>query len=68
MTPTLALSTGALIGWGLTLAGMVAIGVIAWKVVERQEAKDAGFRRTLDADDERATRNLKRGPDDPTRR
>jgi cytochrome c-type biogenesis protein CcmH/NrfF len=64
MTQTLALSTGALLGWGLTLAGMVAIGVIAWKVVQRQESKDPEFRRTLDADDERAMRNLKRGRDD----
>lgn len=67
MTPTLALSLGALVGWGLTIAGMIAIGVVAWKVVQRQESKDPEFRRTLDADDERAMRNLKRGRDDAER-
>lgn len=67
MTPTLALSLGALVGWVLTIAGMIAIGVVAWKVVQRQESKDPEFRRTLDADDERAMRNLKRGRDDAER-
>ena len=42
--------------WAVTLAGMAAIGVVAWKALTRQEANDPSFRAKLDADDARAER------------
>jgi hypothetical protein len=42
--------------WIVTILGMAAIGVVAWKLVGRQESKDSAFQAKLDADDERASR------------
>ena len=38
------------------IAGMAAIAWIAWKVVNRQEAKDPAFQKKLDDDDARAAK------------
>ncbi|MBI1302653.1 MAG: hypothetical protein GC172_02540 [Phycisphaera sp.] len=38
------------------IAGMAAVAWIAWKVVNRQEAKDAAFQKKLDDDDARAAK------------
>lgn len=38
------------------IAGMAAIAWIAWKLVNRQEAKDAAFQKKLDDDDARAAK------------
>ncbi|MDI9402857.1 MAG: hypothetical protein QM516_03190 [Limnohabitans sp.] len=35
---------------------MAAVAYIAWKIVNRQEAKDAAFQKKLDDDDERAAK------------
>lgn len=56
--PTLlgAISLGAIAAWVFTIGGMIAIAVVVWKRLERQEARDPEFQRRLDADDERARR------------
>ncbi|MEY3141967.1 MAG: hypothetical protein RLY21_460 [Planctomycetota bacterium] len=38
------------------IAGMAAVAWIVWKVVNRQEAKDAEFQKKLDDDDARASK------------
>lgn len=38
----------------VTVGSMIAIGIIVWKVVQRQESRDPKFKAKLDADDERA--------------
>lgn len=38
------------------IAGMAAIAWLAWKLVNRQEAKDAAFQKKLDDDDARAAK------------
>jgi flagellar basal body-associated protein FliL len=38
------------------IAGMAAVAWIVWKVVNRQEAKDAAFQKKLDDDDARAAK------------
>lgn len=38
------------------IVGMAAVAWIAWKVVNRQEARDAAFQKKLDEDDERASK------------
>lgn len=38
------------------IAGMAAVAWIAWKVVNRQEAKDSAFQKKLDDDDARAAK------------
>jgi hypothetical protein len=38
------------------IAGMAAVAWVAWKVVNRQEAKDSDFQRKLDDDDARAAK------------
>ncbi|MFM7260361.1 MAG: hypothetical protein ACKO3W_07125 [bacterium] len=38
------------------IAGMAAVAYVAWKVVNRQESKDAAFQKKLDDDDERAAK------------
>ncbi|MCE2883653.1 MAG: hypothetical protein LW806_01965 [Planctomycetaceae bacterium] len=38
------------------IAGMAAVAYVVWKVVNRQEAKDAAFQKKLDDDDERAAK------------
>jgi hypothetical protein len=40
--------------WLLTIAGMAAIAVFAWKLLQRQEDRDPAFLRKLDDDDARA--------------
>jgi hypothetical protein len=54
--------TAADIGiWIFTLAGMAALGVVAWRALQRQERKDPAFLKKLDDDDARARRDT---PDD----
>jgi hypothetical protein len=38
------------------IVGMAAVAWIVWKVVNRQEAKDAEFQKKLDDDDARAAK------------
>ena len=38
------------------IVGMAAVAWVVWKVVSRQEAKDAAFQKKLDDDDERAAK------------
>ena len=38
----------------VAVVSMIAIGIIVWKVVQRQESCDSKFQAKLDADDERA--------------
>ena len=38
------------------IVGMAAVAWVVWKLVNRQEAKDAEFQKKLDADDERASK------------
>jgi hypothetical protein len=38
------------------IVGMAAVAWVVWKVVNRQEAKDAEFQKKLDDDDERAAK------------
>jgi len=38
------------------IAGMAAVAYVVWKIVNRQEAKDAAFQKKLDDDDERAAK------------
>jgi uncharacterized protein HemX len=38
----------------VAIVGMVAAGVVAWNLVQRQEAGDADLEKKLKADDERA--------------
>jgi lipopolysaccharide export system protein LptC len=42
--------------WIAAIVGMAVVAWIAWKVVNRQEAKDADFQKKLDDDDARAAR------------
>ena len=42
--------------WIVAIAGMAAVAWIAWKLVNRQEAKDAAFQKRLDDDDARAAK------------
>ncbi len=42
--------------WIAAIVGMAVVAWIAWKVVNHQEAKDAGFQKKLDDDDARAAR------------
>jgi hypothetical protein len=42
----------------LAIAGMVAIAVVAWRAVQRQERDDPAFEAKLKADDERAAAGL----------
>lgn len=42
--------------WIAAIAGMAVVAWIAWKLVNRQEQKDAEFRKKLDDDDERASK------------
>jgi len=50
----LAASLADILTWILCVAGMAAIGVFAWKRVQRQESNDPAFLRKLDDDDRRA--------------
>jgi TRAP-type C4-dicarboxylate transport system permease small subunit len=42
--------------WLVAIVGMAVVAWIAWKLVNRQEARDAEFQRKLDADDARASK------------
>ncbi len=42
--------------WLVAIVGMGAVAYIAWRLVNRQEAKDTEFQKKLDADDERASK------------
>jgi hypothetical protein len=42
--------------WAVAIGGMALVAWIAWKIVNRQEAKDADFQKKLDDDDERAAK------------
>ena len=42
--------------WIVAIVGMAVVAWVAWKVVNRQEAKDADFQKKLDDDDARAAR------------
>lgn len=56
--------TGADIGlWAFTVAGMAALGVVAWRLLQKQEANDQSFQRKLDDDDARARGELPRRPE-----
>lgn len=46
----------AILRWVFAIAGMAAVAWLAWKAVNRQEEKDAQFRKKLDDDDERASK------------
>jgi len=54
MSISLAVSLVDIASWLLCVAGMAALGVFAWKKVQRQEANDPAFLRKLDDDDRRA--------------
>jgi uncharacterized membrane protein len=38
----------------LIAISMIAVGIMAWRAIKRQEAGDADLKRRLDADDRRA--------------
>jgi lipopolysaccharide export system protein LptC len=42
--------------WIAAIVGMAVVAWIAWKLVNRQEAKDADFQKKLDDDDARAAK------------
>lgn len=42
--------------WIAAIAGMAVVAWIVWKVVNKQEERDADFRKKLDEDDERASK------------
>ena len=46
----------ALLRYAAAIAGMAVVAWMAWKLVNRQEAKDADFQKKLDDDDERAAK------------
>lgn len=45
-----------LLRYAFAIAGMALVAWIAWKLVNRQESKDADFQKRLDDDDERAAK------------
>ena len=47
---------GTLFRYVLAIVGMAAVAYVVWKLVNRQEAKDAEFQKKLDDDDERASK------------
>ncbi len=54
MVLSLALSFTDVGIWLFTLAGMAALGVVAWRAVQRQERGDVALQKKLDDDDARA--------------
>ena len=46
----------AILRWVAAIVGMAVVAWIAWKLVNRQEAKDADFQKKLDDDDARAAK------------
>ena len=57
--PAILASAGEWVLSVVTVAGMLAVAYVAWKVVNRSEAGDAAFQAKLKADDERAKRGLR---------
>jgi hypothetical protein len=47
---------GTILRYVFAIAGMAAVAWVVWKVVNRQEAKDAAFQKKLDDDDARAAK------------
>jgi hypothetical protein len=47
---------GTILRYAFAIAGMAAVAWIVWKLVNRQEAKDADFQKKLDDDDARAAK------------
>ncbi len=47
---------GTLFRYVFAIVGMAAVAYVVWKLVNRQEAKDAEFQKKLDDDDERASK------------
>ncbi|MFM1868304.1 MAG: hypothetical protein RL591_1712 [Planctomycetota bacterium] len=47
---------GTILRYIFAIIGMAAVAFVVWKVVNRQEAKDAEFQKKLDDDDERASK------------
>lgn len=47
---------GTILRYVFAIVGMAAVAFIVWKIVNRQEAKDAEFQKKLDDDDERASK------------
>ncbi|MEY2794895.1 MAG: hypothetical protein RIR10_611 [Planctomycetota bacterium] len=47
---------GTILRYIFAIIGMAAVAFVVWKVVNRQEAKDADFQKKLDDDDERASK------------
>lgn len=45
-----------LLRYAFAIAGMALVAWVAWKLVNRQESKDADFQKRLDEDDERAAK------------
>lgn len=45
-----------LLRWVAAIAGMAVVAWMAWKLVNRQEARDAAFQKKLDDDDARAAK------------
>ena len=46
----------AILRWVAAIVGMAVVAWIAWKLVNRQEAKDADVQKKLDDDDARAAK------------
>ena len=47
---------GTVLRYVFAIAGMAAVAWVVWKMVSRQEAKDADFQKKLDDDDARAAK------------
>lgn len=47
---------GTILRYVFAIVGMAAVAFVVWKIVNRQEAKDAEFQKKLDDDDERASK------------
>ena len=47
---------GTILRYVFAIVGMAAVAFVVWKVVNRQEARDADFQKKLDDDDERASK------------
>jgi hypothetical protein len=49
-------SLEAILRYVAAIVGMGAVAWVAWKLVNRQEAKDSAFQKKLDDDDARAAK------------
>ncbi|MDZ4755464.1 MAG: hypothetical protein SGJ11_13335 [Phycisphaerae bacterium] len=52
MSYLLAISLADVGIWTFTVVGMGALGVVAWRLVQRQEQRDPSFLKKLDDDDD----------------